>query len=138
MSAPEDANKTPDDSAADANISETVTKIANGNQQLPPQSDEVSAQSDEIQPPENAVLPPAETETEPAVPDETESTSTDPPLRDFSRKNQKRETMRKASNLHCPFVWQADLHIKTYGDHDIDLLADADVMFEDTGFKFRR
>lgn len=46
--------------------------------------------------------------------------------------------IEKLNNLHCPFVWQADLHIKSYGDNDYDLLTEAADMFEETGFRFRR
>jgi hypothetical protein len=56
-----------------------------------------------------------------------------------SYENERYLTLQKTvEKLHCPFYWQADLYIKTYGDHEIDLLTDFEEMFEETSFKFRR
>lgn len=46
--------------------------------------------------------------------------------------------LRKASNLHCPFVWRNDLDTSYYLDHELDLLSSAEEMFDDLGFRFRR
>lgn len=60
-------------------------------------------------------------------------------LKENSYVNKNLNMLRKASEkLQCPFYWQDDLHIKTYGDHDIDLLTDFEDMFQETSFKFRR
>lgn len=79
--------------------------------------------------------------------DETKETATDqkvepdrpkiPDLRVWKSKY-KSEDLMKASYLHCPFVWQKDLNIPSYNDHDIDLLSSTEEMFDDAGFRFRR